>query len=86
MAPVPLLARYLVLIIENRNRKHKSSKFRHFYFYLREWLDISPEQQKAPPETLALSMGTDYILIRFALLAALGGSGLKYFWQARRLR
>ena len=54
---------------------HKSSQFRPFYFYLREWLGISPEQQKAPPERLALLMGTDYILTRFALLAALVKAG-----------
>jgi hypothetical protein len=63
-------------------RKYKNHKwcikvrnFDFFYFFIREWLDILPEQQKAPPDTLALLMGRDYILITIALLTALGGAG-----------
>ena len=46
-----------------------------FYFFLGESPDIFSKQQKAPSKILTELMGTDCILTRFALLAALRGTG-----------
>ena len=57
----------------NTSIKVRILKF--FYFFLCESLDIPPWQQRAPSDILTLSMGRYCILTRFALLAALRGTG-----------